>query len=423
MSNISGLLGTAGGFNGTGADGPAGVDILAPVTSKQAGDAYDQAQLALQAQQGFVGALQGQNALQNQTNVYNQLQNVAAGQGPNPAQAMLQQQTGQNMAQQASLMAGQRGVNANTGLIARQVAQQGANTQQQATGQAATMQAQQSLNALQQSGAMANTQAGQLQNATATYNQAAQGEQSNLLNSIAQANNAKIGMQSNLNNVNSGIIGATMGQQASIGSSMSSSIGSAFGMNKGGEVPNSYAYGGVTGTTSIPGDPSGGQSNVLQYFSQIANVGKKGKGGDKSSSPSDSKTTQGQSSQWEVGGGMAGGPMDTNSNQIESPNSLAAAHGGKVPALVSPGEVYLDKSAVKEVESGKDPIKAGEKIKGKAKVKGDSLKNDIVPKSLESGGIVLPKSVMESKHPHWEAHKFVSAIMAKHGKLSSKRSK
>lgn len=99
---------------------------------------------------------------QQQQGLAQQYQNIALGQGPNPAQAMLNQQTGQNVANQAALMAGQRGAGANVGLIARQAAQQGANTQQQAVGQGATMQANQSLNALQglgaQQQAIGNTQ-------------------------------------------------------------------------------------------------------------------------------------------------------------------------------------------------------------------------------------------------------------------------
>lgn len=99
--------------------------------------------------------------------------------------------------------------------------------------------------------------------------------------------------------------------------------------------------------------------------------------------------------------------------------------GGKtkgVPAMVSPGEVYLPPNAVKEVAHGADPIRAGQKIPGKAAVKGNSLKNDTVPKTLEEGGIVLPRSVMQSKNPHWAAHKFVSEVMAKQG-LSARRKK
>lgn len=104
------------------------------------------------------GALASQQGLAAQQQATaNQYQNIANGTGPNPAQAALNQSTGQNIASQAALMAGQRGAGANVGLMARQAAQQGASTQQQAVGQAATMQAQQQLAGL--SGLQAQQQA------------------------------------------------------------------------------------------------------------------------------------------------------------------------------------------------------------------------------------------------------------------------
>lgn len=104
------------------------------------------------------GALASQQALAAQQQATaNQYQNIANGTGPNPAQAALNQSTGQNIASQAALMAGQRGAGANVGLMARQAAQQGAATQQQAVGQSAVMQAQQQLAGL--SGLAAQQQA------------------------------------------------------------------------------------------------------------------------------------------------------------------------------------------------------------------------------------------------------------------------
>ena len=101
-------------------------NIQAPITNQMGLDSITQAQNQLAQQNAFVQALQAQNGIGNQSNVYNQLQNVANGTGPNPAQAMLANATGQNVANQAALMAGQRGSNANVGLMARQAAQQGA---------------------------------------------------------------------------------------------------------------------------------------------------------------------------------------------------------------------------------------------------------------------------------------------------------
>jgi len=94
---------------------------------------------------------------------------------------------------------------------------------------------------------------------------------------------------------------------------------------------------------------------------------------------------------------------------------LAMAKGGKVPAMLSPGEVYLEPEQAKKVAKGKaDPIKTGRHIPGKAKVKGDSLKNDTVRTTLDAGGVVIPRSVLQSKTPHKDAYKFVNAIISKH---------
>ena len=56
---------------------------------------------------------------------------------------------------------------------------------------------------------------------------------------------------------------------------------------------------------------------------------------------------------------------------------------------------------------------SGEKIPGKPKVGGakNDYANDTVPKTLNEGDIILPRSVTQSKNPHWAAHKFVQDIM------------
>lgn len=89
------------------------------------------------------------------------------------------------------------------------------------------------------------------------------------------------------------------------------------------------------------------------------------------------------------------------------------ASGGKVPAMVSPGEVYLPpKKAQKVAAKGGNPIKEGHKIPGQAKVKGDSYANDTVPAKLEKGGIVIPRSVIQSDDPVGHAVRFVRAHLS-----------
>jgi hypothetical protein len=104
--------------------------------------------------------------------------------------------------------------------------------------------------------------------------------------------------------------------------------------------------------------------------------------------------------------------------------SAFMARGGKVPAMVSPGERYLPPAEAKAVKEGKkDPMKAGEKIPGKPKYPGNNYANDVVPKTLEEGGLVIPNSVMQSKHPGWAARKFVDAHMMANGGMIPKKPK
>jgi hypothetical protein len=125
------------------------------------------------------------------------------------------------------------------------------------------------------------------------------------------------------------------------------------------------------------------------------------------------------------------GPTSSNASptpdDMSSPNPDQASNGGlqgafarggkakhKIPAMVSPGEVYLKPGQAKQVAKGKaNPIKAGEKIPGKPKVPGNSYANDVVPKKLDAGGVVIPNSVMQSSDPAHNAYKFVQAVMAR----------
>lgn len=206
--------GSGGGFQAT----------TSGAGQEQQDTAYQQTQAGIKQQQDFVNALNLQGGLGNQASVFNQqqglanqLQNVANGTGPNPAQAQLAQNTAANTANQAALMAGQRGSSQNTGMIARQAAQQGAQNQQNAVGQAATLSAQQQLAGMQQlqnqqssMGNLANTQVGQQQAGLQNLNQMSLNQQANLL-----------GAQANQNTTNAGIQGGNQaGQQNLIGSLM-----------------------------------------------------------------------------------------------------------------------------------------------------------------------------------------------------------
>lgn len=359
MGAIGGMLGMAGGQGGTGIQGPQQANISNPVEAGQIKQSYEGVQNSLRGQDALLNALQGQQGLQNQSNVYNQMQGVANGTGPNPAQAMLAQQTGQNVANQAAMMAGQRGAGQNVGMMARQAAQQGGNLQQQAAGQGATMQANQSLNAIGQMGNMANQMAGQQINQTNQNTAANQAQNQALMNAQQGVNSANVSSQNSVNQANAGAVQGIQANQGKVAGGIMSGIGSAIGLAGGGPVQPAPA---------MPIIPQGPQS---AFAKMLANGG-----------------------------------------------SVMMAQGGAVPALVSPGEKYLPPQAVEQVKQGAKPMDVGQTVPGKAKVKGakNSYANDTIPATLEEGGIVLPRSVTQSKNPQWAAHKFVSAILAKQGK-------
>ena len=395
-SIVSAVTGQNSGFT------PQHANIVEAATKQQATDQYQNAQAALQQQQQLLAALQGQNGIQNQSSVFNQLQNVAAGQGPNPAQAALSQATGQNVANQAALMAGQRGSNANAGLMARQIANQGANTQQQAAGQAATLQAQQSLNAMNQLGGIAGQQVAQQQGATAGLNQMTQAEQGQVLGAINNQNNANVQMTSNMNNANAQAAHQAAGQAGNLFGNLMGAAGSAFA------GPLSGMLGGLGG-----GGTGAALAGTGGYAAPVATQG---------FSPMDinGMQTAGLDPNNAVRGFAEGGAVAKS----KGPSSKVGQHfcsggtmmaqGGQVPALVSPGEVYLDPTDVQKVKQGANPIKAGEKIPGKPAVAGakNSYANDTVPKTLETGGIVLPRSVTQASDKDRKAQEFVAAVLA-----------
>ena len=382
MGAIGGLVGLGGGAAGTSFAGPQTAGLTAPVTSQQLGTAYTGNQGALTSQQQLLNALQAQQGIQNQSQVYGQLQGIASGTGPNPALAQLNQTTGQNVANQAALAAGQRGASGNVGLISRQAAQQGSAAQQQAVGQAATLAAQQQLGAIGQAGQIAGQQVSNQIGATSTNTQAQQAEQAALLSAQQGYNSALNTQQSNINTVNAGLANTQLqGQQSLLGSGLNA-IGPGLAM-LGGPAAAGAAPAGV-GAAGADGAASGAIGGLALA-------------------------------------GAAGGATESLPAIAPPPASsfgqylAMMAGGGKVPALVSPGEKFLRPADVEKVKKGANPMKVGETIPGKPKVGGakNSYANDTVPKKLDRGGIVIPRSVTQSDNPTRNAIRFVQATLAK----------
>lgn len=431
---------------------------MAPQTQLNYGDVTNQAgQNALGANattQGIVGS---------QLGLAGQLQGVANGTGPNPAQAMLAQQTGANVANQGALMAGQRGASQNVGLLAREAANQGAATQQQAVGQAASLQSQQQLNAL---GAIGQ----QYQNA-ANANISQQNANTSLFGTGASANNAQnnsaisnYGMaqginaqiaQNNSNAVNQTQAGLLGGAAGLVGQPH------LFGMAHGGEVR--LDNGGLIPAAEMLAEPSAPNINTpviaggtlkapkkddvpkekkadtpIADSLQAPQLGSQFSGA--SSAPSLGAGTLDAAPAASGGAGMLGVDTALPALSPEMAAGAALAHGGAVhpsyhpryfhdyfatggmsgpgvDALVSPKEVYLNPRQVKEVaERGADPMKIGHHFGGQDKVKRDSFKNDFIKTKLEDGGIVLPIHVTTHKNASEKGRQFVAKTIAKHMK-------
>jgi hypothetical protein len=289
--------------------------------SAVADEARSQNNLAINQQSSLAAnmnpyAMQG---LGNQASVYAQQQALAQalqaqsmGQGPNPAQAMLAQNTAANTANQAALMAGQRGSGANAGLMARQIGMQGGANQQAMAGQAATLQAQQQLAAQQalmqqqaQMGNMANQQVGQYGNQLANLNQSTLGNYQATLGAIGGQNQVAQANQANINNANAGFISNIMG---GIGGAINGAGGAAAGGAAGGAGGGAKTFydGG-----SVPDMHHDAYASI--YHPQMA------------------------------GGGKVPGQPQV---QGDSPKN------DTVPAMLSPGEIVIPNSILQ----GKDPV-------------------------------------------------------------------
>lgn len=182
----------------------AGTNITPGTNASQLNDAYTNAQSGLTQQQNLTNTLtpQAQTGVNTQNAIEQQELNIANGTGPNPAQNELAQATAANVANQASLAAGQRGSSSNIGLLERQNAQTGAATQQASAGQAATMEAQQQIAAQNNAATIAANQIGQTAGATTGLNTATQNEQNILQNANTSENNANVSAQASANSVN-----------------------------------------------------------------------------------------------------------------------------------------------------------------------------------------------------------------------------
>lgn len=309
-----------------------------------------------------IKTLQGEqgNVYGQQQSLANTLLNQSQGQGPNPAQAALNQNTGNNIAAQAALMASQRGASANPGQIARMAAQQGAATQQNAVGQGATLQAQQELAAQQ---ALQQQQA-------AMANQALQGENIQQTGQAAQNNAINAGVNG-ANQLNAQANAANASASSGLLGGLLSAGGAALAGPLGGMLT-----GGLKSLFSPAASPIGG-SNVSDYTSIMS----KADGGE---------IPRTSFSRHLLNGGKVDGDAKVDGDNLKNDT---------VPTMLSPGEVVLPRSvtqspdaverAAKFVEHLQEEKKGGGKGYGKVLDAKKTLKDRIEHlEKMMCGGMV-----------------------------------
>jgi hypothetical protein len=391
-----GLVSGIGSLLSSSSTTPQMPNIVDPVSGAQLTDANGnvigtEAQIA-----NYNNALTDANGVGNQSDVYNKFGQIAAGQGPNPALAQLNQTTGQNVANQAALMAGQRGAASNVGLLVREAAEQGAATQQQAVGQGATLASQQELNALGQQAGIAGQQVGEAQTGQQLAATTATNQQGQLLGAQGAYNSALTGGQASVNSANTPINVGTQGETYGLLNGALSGAGAQAVKGSAPATPTPGAFvAPAQPVASLPGAVSSASG------ANLTGVPTAYRGGEIHGRDRMAK----------------GGHPSFVAQYLHGQVTPKMASGGKVPAIVSPKEVYLNPSQVKEVvERGADPMKIGHHFPGKDRVKRDSLKNDVIKTELDEGGVVLPIHVTTHKNASHLGRKFVEKTVAKHMK-------
>lgn len=338
------------------------------------------------------------NVFGQQSDLAKQLLAQTQGAGPNIADLQLKQATNQNNQQAAGAIASQKGMN--PALAARIIANQQAMNNQNAAGQSGVLRAQQQLAAQQ---GLANV-----------YGEQA-GEAQNNFNTITQANAAA-------NQANAGIAQSNANQAGQLAGGLLGGAASILAASSGGEIktpqkhlqdllisignkvrPKHFYDGGSTQiNTADPLDSIVSEANLDEAanptysstgpgsFSKFANGFSAGyKNSAAASSPLSSAPSP------IFGNVPTNSPMPQNMfSNINIPlTALSRAKGGSIPVMLSPGELRIHKKDVASVLEGrKKASEVGDRVPGKAKVKGDSLKNDTFATYANSGDVIVKRT-------------------------------
>ena len=387
----SGVGGFIGDFLGTNSQYQAG---LAPIQQGTNVDQLNNAYTGVQQGLGNVGNLVGTvqpgvaQGANSQNLLTNQLTAQTLGGGPNPAQAALNNNTGNNIKNAAAIAAGVRGAGTNAGLIASNAANTAANTQQQAVGQGALLQQQQQLNAQNQLQHLAESQVNQGTNAIQLQNQAQQNAQNILQGANTAANNALVSGQQNINTTNA----QTAGNNASNNQSLLSGVGGAIG-DIGGFIGGLFAEGGkvpqhITDMRDI-------------YHPHLAPGGMVWQ----NSTPVSSN----------INGGTAYNSYAPMMSQHQSsggadlPVSGVSSDSFTMPEIGSQFASVTPAPSLAEGGNVGSKLKDGGKVPGKPKVGHDDYRNDTVDAKLSPGEVVIPLDVMHDAGKLGKMARFVAA--------------
>lgn len=321
----------------------------------------------------------------NQMELVDALKRQASGIGPNPAQEQYKQNVNQAIARSTGMAASQRGIS--PALAQRMSMQTGADLSQQAAGNAATLQAQQQLEAQRMQGAV-------MQNIGQQQLGAMQA------NAGASAQNASANQ-----NTAGGMLGG-------IGRTVSAFF------HEGGEVKH-YAEGGAVNQNQFSNKASSDIANQILAAGGIPvySAGNSSIGQSMGSMVDDVGQALAKPPQIapREPGFQARGPMADKMGSMPMMNK-----GGRLPdhlhAIASIYHPGYDSKGTEMLQA------AGGAVPGQAPVAGDSLKNDVVPTMLSPKEIVLPRSVTMSKDPVKSAAQFVAEELRKNGRNSDEGS-
>jgi hypothetical protein len=347
----------------------------------------------------------GQNAL------IGQLQTAANGGGPNPALEQLRETTNANAARTAGAIASQRGIN--PALAARMAMDAGANANQTAAGQAATLAAQQQIAARSQLAQALQAQAGlNLSGLTGTGNlqngqntgiiQNSLGTQGLNQATAAQNANLKLGAQQ----INAGVAAQNANTGAGLLGGIMQGLGAAVAPKAahGGEITledaltKKYAAGGDISIpyVAIP-DYSGpqysrGEAALLAGGSAVGRwVGRPVPDSSEAFAFSPDVTAQ-------PIGSPTVAPWE-GARPLLTTGVPFAAHGGEFARAVA--------------ARGLHDFRVGGPVPGRPMVDSDSERNDVVPAMVSPGEVVLPRSVAQAPDAAQRAAEFVAAIKAR----------